>query len=64
MTANVNGIPLPMAGWFAHAASQDERTRIVHDGWKNCRECANGYWTNDDEQLTCKNCRQLENGGN
>lgn len=58
----INGIPLGMAGWGSHAASQDERTRIAHDGWTNCGECGGGYWTNDDEQVTCQNCLTREGG--
>ena len=58
----INGIPLGMAGWGGHAASQDERARIAHDGWTNCGECGGGYWTNDDGQVTCKNCLTREGG--
>ena len=58
----INGIPLGIAGWFDHAASQDERARIAHDGWTNCGECGGGYWTNDDGQVTCQNCLTREGG--
>jgi hypothetical protein len=70
--ASVTGQPCPSCGvgvgeWCKRGGGSllacPERSRIARDGWKNCRECASGYWSSDDGQLTCKNCQQLENGG-
>ena len=33
---------------------------VGFDGWKNCGECAAGFWTGDDGQTTCKNCLARE----